>query len=226
MVKKALISICFIIIGISIFLGLKTKASFVELPPLDELKKINPRISYISTEEDDRSHEYYYKYDIENLDDLLNFSDLVLEVQPLDEGTPVASSLLRKSKVLNVLKGEYNNEEVYIYEPSYFMDIECYMCIQGYVSMIEGESYVIFLQKIDVPKNMKKNTLQNGYFFTNASLGKFKLGQDAILSDFNDDKEIYFNDIYELSVLFKLQKDVDLYNKLLKELEARYKYIR
>lgn len=225
MVKKVLISICFIIIGISIFLGLKTKASFVELPPLHELKKINPPISYISTEEDYRSLEYYYKYDIQDLDDLINSSDLVLEVQPLDEGTAVASALLRKSKVLRVIKGEYNNEEVYVYEPSHFIHTRSYMCIQGYVSMIESESYVIFLQKIDVPKNMKKDTLQNGYFFTNASLGKFKLGQDAILSDFNDDKEIYFNDIYELSVLFKLQKDVDLYNKLLKELEVRYKYV-
>ncbi|KYH31146.1 hypothetical protein CLTEP_24250 [Clostridium tepidiprofundi DSM 19306] len=222
MVKKVLMITCIIIIIMSVLIAFNTSASFIQLPPLDELKKINPPISYISTEKDYRSLEYYYKYDIQNLNDLINYSNVVLEVKPLDDGVPVALSILRKSKVLKVLKGNYAKELVYIYEPSYFIHTRSYMCIQGYISMKKDKTYILFLQKIKIPENLKRSSLKDGYFLTNASFGKFKLGEKAVLSNFNDNKKIFFNDVYELPVLFKFQKDVDLYNKLLNELETQY----
>lgn len=222
MVKKVLMIICIIIISMSVLVAFNTSASFIQLPPLDELKKINPPVSYISTEEDYRSLEYYYKYDIQDLNDLINYSNVVLEVQPLDDGIPAASSVLRKSKVLKVLKGNYAKELVYIYEPSHFVHTRSYMCIQGYISMKKDETYILFLQKIKTPEKLKRDNLKNGYLLTNASFGKFKLGENAVLSNFNNNKKIFFNDVYELPVLFKFQKDVELYNKLLNELETQY----
>lgn len=223
--KKLLWILCItIVIGVSFFTGFKVKNSFQPIPTLEEEKKINPPVAY--SWYDDESFEATYPYftlNINNLTDIETASDLILEVEPLDDGTLVAYSLLRECKVINTLKGNITENTVYLYENSYFYESSNYLCKEGYINMKKGENYIVFLTRIENSDKVEKSELRNGYIFTNPRFGKYKMNSKAELIEYDPDKdELYFNDIVDLPVLLNKQTYVDIYNNILSDVAQKY----
>lgn len=220
MFKKVMwmISVLIVII-ISIFVAFKVKSSFIKQPSLSELKNINCRVEYRFKDQD----KYNKKYcNVENLSDLEKNSQLILKVCVIGDGDPVAYSLRRKCKIINVIKGDIKDEIIYIYEPSYIWATK-YCCEQGYLAMENDKEYIVFLKGIENSEHASKKELSDGYTFTNPPFSKYSLGTKATLvqNDYKD-KKIHYNEVSSLPVFFNEQKYVDLYNEILSEIEKSY----
>ncbi len=223
--KKFLWIICItIVIGISFFTAFKVKDSFLPIPTLEEEKKINPSVAYSWYDDETFQLAYpYFTLDINNLTDLETASNLILEVQPIDEGKPDTYSLLRKCKVINTFKGQLTENIIYLYENSYFYHSWNYFCYEGYINMKKDENYIVFLNGIENSNKVEKKELRNGYIFTTPRFGKYKINHKATLIEHDPEKnEIYFNDVADLPVFFNKESYVDTYNNILYDIEKKY----
>lgn len=223
--KKILWIICVIIvIGTSFYTVLKVKNSFLPIPSLEEEKKINPSVAYTWYDDETFKRAYpYFSVEINNLRDLEGASDLILEVEPIDEGSSAAYSLLRACKVINIFKGDLTEKTIYLYENSYFYHSWNYICTEGYINMKKGEKYVVFLNRIKNSDMVDKEELRNGYILATPRFGKYKFNQEAQLIEYDPNKdEIYYNDVADLPVLFNIESYVDTYNSILKDIERKY----
>ncbi|MBZ9637562.1 hypothetical protein [Clostridium sp. FP1] len=223
--KKFLWIICItIVIGSSFFTAFKVKNSFLPSPTLKEEKKINPSVAYSwHDDESFRSSYPYFTLDINDLTDIETASDLILEVEPVDDGTLAAYSLLRKCKVINTFKGKLTENTIYLYENSYFYHSWNYFCNEGYINMKKDEKYIVFLNKIENSDKVEKPELRNGYIFTTPRFGKYEINHQAKLVEHDPDKdEIHFNDIADLPVFLNKKSYVDTYNNILNDIERKY----
>lgn len=209
----------FIVITVSAIAALKVKSSFIKQPSLSELKNINCRVEYRWKDQD----KYNLKYcKVESLGDLEKNSQVILKVRVIGDGDNVAYSLRRECKVIDLIKGNIKDETIYIYEPSYIWATK-YCCEQGYLAMENDKEYIVFLNKIENSEYATKEELSNGYIFTNPPFSKYSLGEEATLIKPDSEKSnIYFNKVSSLPVFFDEQKYIDLYNKILSEIEKRY----
>lgn len=224
--KKILWILCLaLVIGISLFIGIEVKSSFIPIPTLSEFKAANPPVAYTWYEGEILNATYpYFSYDITNLSELEEASDLILEVVPVDDGTPVAYANMRKCKVMKTLKGQDVEKFVYIYEISTFHSTWNYFCELGYISMKKDENYIVFLKQLENVDKVNDVELKNGYLNTNPTFGKYKIGEEAAIVDYkpNEGKDIYFNDIVDLPVFLIEEKDIEIYNGILSEIEDKY----
>lgn len=220
MFKKAMwiISILIVII-ISVFVAFKVKSSFIKQPSLSELKNINCKVEYRFKDQETYNKKYC---NIENLSDLEKNSQVILKVCVIGDGDTVAYSLRRKCKVINIIKGDIKDEIIYIYEPSYIWATK-YCCEQGYLAMEKDKKYIVFLKGIENSELAAKKELSAGYTFTNPAFSKYSLGEKATLVQYDaTEKKIYYNEVSSLPVFFNEQKYIDLYNKILSEIEKSY----
>lgn len=225
MYKKILWIICIVIvIGTSFCTVFKVKSSFLPIPSLEEEKKINPSVAYTWYDDETFKRAYpYFSVEVNNLRDLEGASDVVLEVEPMDDGKSAAYSLLRKCKVINTLKGDLTEKTIYLYENSYFYHSWNYICTEGYINMKKGEKYIVFLNRIKNSEMVEKEELRSGFIFSTPRFGKYSINHQAQLMEYDPNKdEIYFNDVADLPVLFNIEYYVDTYNNILKEIERKY----
>lgn len=208
-----------IVIIVSIFAAFKVKSSFIKQPSLAELKNSDCRIEYRWMDEEAYKNKYP---NIDSLSDLEKNSQVILKVSAIADGDTVAYSLRRKCKVINSIKGDIKDEYIYIYEPSYIQGKK-YRCYQGYLAMENDKEYIVFLKNIENSELSTQKELSNGYIFTDPIFSKYSLDQKATLVQGNEvEKNIYYNEVSSLPVFLKEQKYVDLYNKILDEVEKSY----
>ncbi|MFC5469036.1 hypothetical protein ACFPPD_09900 [Cohnella suwonensis] len=148
----------------------------------------------------------------ENLDEIEASADLIvkatftgertLEEYKDEEGNVYNKESISTLEIKKVLKGDYSEKTIKIYEPGYLIG-ETYSTIEGYNWVNLDGDYILFLRK------SKKGLYTPAGMFQ----GKFDLKKpDKVKSDIN---KMDINSEY-------LGENVDLFNKLKQEVLAKY----
>lgn len=191
-----------------------SKSTNLPMIGLKDLKNYNPIVEYDETQYD----EYYYYNDEMNYTDLLNNSDLVVEVSCQDNGEQMAYSMLRDCKVEKVIKGNeiLEKDNIFIYEPSYITPYNDWAIVNGYINMEKNEKYFLFLKKVNAPQ-IAPPMYSEAYYLASAEFGKYKIGHSEKV--INKNSEFKYTDLYGHEVLFTNGKKVQVYNAILEDLE-------
>lgn len=201
-------------IGFSIFV----KNSYEPLLNLSEIDNSKVRVSYDYAEYD----QYLYYNQNMTYEELKNNSDIIIEVKCIDEGTEKAYSTLRKCEVIKVLNGNYSNEIIYIYEPSYMSPFNEISITNGYINMNRNKNYILFLKKVNAPESVSKEYSQ-GYYPTSAMFGKYENNHFEELVDYIPENDIYFDEIKNHCTMLIDSNDVVKYNNIVEEINYNYK---
>lgn len=203
------LSTCFMIIY-----AYYTKSTYLPMIKLSELEQYNLAIEYDTSD----YNQYFYYNDQMSYDDLMKESDLVVEITCLDSGEQMAYSTLRYCKIERILKGNQDlvNQNIYIYEPSYIMPYNTISITNGYINMYNNQQYVFFLKKVNAPQSTQSKYSQ-GYYPVSAEYGKYQLNHYEQKVDLKEG--LLYNEIKDHEVLLTDDKEVTLYNQILKEIE-------
>lgn len=215
--KKLLAFVIISSILIMTLFSFYVKNTYESLPNLKNVNTSKIRVSY------DASEYSQYIYD-ENIsyDTLKENSDLIVEVKCVDYGQQHAYSILRKCQIKKVIYGAYTDDYLYVYEPSYFLPHDEISIVNGYINMHNDKVYLLFLKKVNAPKNVNE-IYSKGYYLTSATFGKYEYNNYAKLMVYNYDSDTYYNKINNKCVMIIDKKEAELYNKILTE---AYKYKR
>lgn len=138
-----------VIVLICAVVGLITRYSFYT--KIDIGKNFDQTSRYFISIEDDPNQ--FFDNNINDYQQLEEKSDLIVRIRPTSERTLYNQALLSRVKVTQVYKKHNNvseNEDIYIFEPSFFHS-DNYITLQGYNIMLPDTEYFLFLKKIKAP---------------------------------------------------------------------------
>lgn len=215
--KKILIGLIVLVTAAMVGFAKYVKASNIPVLSLNEVKERNCKLAY---EYGDFSELYFYS-DSMNYMALSENSDLIVEVTCLDQGSQRALSVLRKCSISKVIEGNYEGDCLYLYEPSFVSPYNYINVMNGYLNMQEGQTYIVFLKKVNAPDNANEE-FSKGYHLTSAMYGKYRIGCYESLIEYQEGDDIYYDQVANHETMLVSQKQVDIYNEILKKIEEVY----
>ncbi|MDO6657181.1 hypothetical protein [Anaerobacillus sp. 1_MG-2023] len=212
-----------LIIG-SIIFGLVTKNSFVENDTTNISKEYENSI--VSLNDNDEFSKKYFNNNIENIDQLIGESDLIVKGQVTNDRILFNQSLKTKIVINQVIKQTSGNvksgNEVYVFEPSYFL-YDTYVVEAGYNIMKENEEYILFLKHLDVPKDYEyKNNEAITFLPTSTYFGKYNLdkkGNTKVLTNIN---QISYEKVQNFGVISGNENLVSKFESFKQEIENEF----
>lgn len=115
-----------------------------------------------------------------------------------------------------MIYGEYTDDYLYVFEPSYFSPYDEISIVNGYINMQNDKTYLLFLKKVNAPENVKE-IYSKGYYLTSATFGKYEYNNYAEMIEYSYDFDTYYYQINNKCVMIVDKKEQELYNKILKE---------
>ena len=208
--NKISLSIITLILIILVFIGVKTRVSFVYENNL-EYDWNNYKIFDMNVND-----IYYDKVD--KVENVITNSFIIAKVKMTDEKQILNQCVLSKVEVINIYKNETNkyideDNDLYIYEPiSVQNNTSSIYTTYGYIPMIENNEYMVFLKPLKVPKDYKMSEKEEiSFMYYNPIYGK-KSVDDKLYYINNDNKELELNDIINYDVILK-SDTIDIYNE-------------
>lgn len=209
---KRLIALCIMLSAmVSFALAAYVKSTMHSLPDLDQIDGYR----YVC----EGSYRHLYTHDAKGLEDLMENSDAVVLAKTDDAGVLKARSIKKQIHVIERIKGDTEDYLAY-YEPVYLMHDHSIIADRGYLPMLPGHEYVLFLKEV---KNPEDETCL--YYPVSSDIGKYEKGKKATLWQY--DESITYRDVKEEAVYLvegsdfaqDMQERVDLYNKICDEME-------
>jgi hypothetical protein len=141
-------------------------------------------------------------------DQLMEESDAVVTVSTDDWGALSAHCTLRTCSVLHDLKGTVDVSQIYVYEP--ITSNGGYTSEMGYVPMIPGKEYMLFLKHSEGYDQSSDAKIKNGYYPANYFYGKYsRESSEPVL--ISDNETMSFSTLLQYSAIADQQADLDRY---------------
>ena len=205
-----------IIIGsLSFSFFARYKLEYVDIASgFDKIKKVE--YSYI-----DRIDYYNGLYkEFENLEKLINDSELVVKGKKISEEL-VAGAILSKFKISNIIRGDNSKQEniISVYEPVEISNQYYVTSPLGYKPMDKKHEYILFLDELEKPKDIKlSNKLEDNFIITNPLYGKVNTSEfTSIVTDIDGLYEIDFRGFKEYENIFISQDTENEYKEFREE---------
>lgn len=214
--KKLLIALIILVTVAMAGFAIYVKDSNKRLLSLSEVQAKNCYIGYEYSEFD----QYYYYSDLMNYESLKENSDLIVEVTCRDQGSQRMQCILRKCSVNKIISGDYDEDYLYLYEPSFVSPFDYIEVINGYLNMKEGQTYIVFLKKVNAPNDVN-DEYSKGYYLTSAMYGKYKLDNYESLFSYQEGDDIYYEQIMDHETMLVTEEQVNIYNDILKILKEK-----
>ncbi len=208
--RKILLAAIALAFAASVFFALYIKSTFTSFPSVAGMNES----TYIMSE----GFQQFFDTEERTLDELLELSDAVVIAKRMDEGEWVGRSIRTHLKVIKNIKGTLETGVTY-YEPVELVPGYLFG-VRGYLPMVEGREYLLFLQQVDDPSRSIE------YYPLCADIGKIERGKHAELREYReysygevkDDAVLMYD---EEGFLLKPKERVETYNKIVDESDKR-----
>ncbi|MDQ0884717.1 hypothetical protein [Peribacillus sp. V2I11] len=216
------ISICFFILGAVIF------ASFTRQSFKDNVHKSNInqgyKNSYVSIQNDEEFTSLYFNNNINNLDQLIKESDLIVKVKVSNERELYNQAILSKMKVKEVYKNfnDQVNQYFYMFEPNYF-NFDTYMALSGYNILKPTQEYILFLKQLKIPngyKYEKKEKLM--YVPVSTVYSKYSINTENTTKLINSNSTIQYEQIENYEILTDNKQTLAKFHSFKKDVLDRF----
>ncbi len=211
MIKKSIVFFLFVTMIMSFALATYAKGTMSPIPSLDQIDSY--RVDY--------SDAYIELFDLtsSNLDELMGNSDAIVLAKTEDTGIPKAFSIQKEIQIVKCLKGDLSDTAI-LYEPVRIFWDNSLVSYMGYLPMIKGHTYLLFLRKNENIQGHKEI-----YYPVAGDIGKFEEGKRASMSlietPYEQAKEnacyVYDDTFFK----YTGQERIDIYNRIYEEIMER-----
>ncbi|MBD7913146.1 hypothetical protein [Clostridium cibarium] len=195
--NKVIVGILLIIVLIPLLIGIKTKRSFQYT--------INQNLDFMDYQIINNTNKQKYYDQLDNIGDIFKDSPIVARVKMTNEREYLSQCVLSSVEVEDVLKGDIDLErekKIYIYEPI-TVQVDAVYTSLGYIPMIEGNEYIVFLKQLKVPNGYNmSNKEKKSFMYYNPTYGKSDIdGLQPYISDGSE--QISIRDVSKNNVIIK-----------------------
>jgi hypothetical protein len=177
--------IVFVIFSFSAIYGIVTRLSFNDNTHVGSILKNTDHIS-VSLKENNDYSSLYFNNNINDLENLINESDLIIKATVDTDRKNFNKSVLSKIcikdiySISNFKRGDY----IYVYEPSNFIVGNVnFSCFNGYTLMQPDYEYILFLKHLKTPPHYQyKSNEQISFTLVSSIYGKYKLSKPITIA--------------------------------------------
>lgn len=224
MKNKIFIALIAIIVLGGVGVSLVTKGSFAEDLSINDIENYDGfNINLLNTNEEN----LYFENSLTNFDELVEASELVIKAQMINEREKVTQATLTPINVKEVLKGDLQTDEIYLYEPAFFWSYiddpsNGNYLTGGYQLMQEGKKYILFLQSLKSPKAYNLSEKEERSFLPLSEMyGKIPLQSDWKPKVIDHNLGIY-KDIEDFEILTTEESVLQNYKQLAERVRGMY----
>jgi hypothetical protein len=210
-----------LVTGISAFYGMRVKSSFVDDVHISNIEE--ELDNYRVTVKDDQGvNDVYYDYHIKDTVDLKDKSPLIIKAKKVDKSAQVhVYNMMTEVEVIDVKKGSEFvsvNDRIFVHEPSSI--IHDYYSGDGYMNLLYGEEYLLFLQPLKVPDGYDMSEEEKKQFiFVSPTYGKYawndsKVEQVITKEQLDEGDGQTYAELKHLDIIATSQEMMDRYNSI------------